>query len=208
MEGSADAAASHHELDPGVYAAALERMYSYSKIPAVLNRPGIHGHLYDRMVAAGVTPSYPRPAPPSRSGEYATIVVGLTVVFLFATAFDQLSTNLEADRHPTETAIMWHIAIGAADPSALAQLADLRSKAGHIDQAAVFYQAAVELDGSFEYRAKLAIPLSALGRCDDALEEYTETEDILKDCSGGGPAERSAQRAAASAIGRCSSSHT
>ena len=207
MEGSADAAASRHELDQGVYAAALERIYSDSKIPAVLRSPGAHGHLYDRMIAAGVTPNFGRPAPPSRSREYAALAVGLALVLLFFVALDKWASNADAGRHPTETAIMYRMAIGAGTP-ALAQLADLRSNEGHIDQAAILYAAAVELDDSFVYRAKLAIALSALGRCDDAVDEWTETEYLLKECSCEEPAWRSVMRAAKSAVRSCSRSHT
>jgi Zn-dependent protease with chaperone function len=208
MEGVADAAASHHELDSGVYAAALERIYTASNVPAVLGSRGTHGHLYDRMLAAGITPTYPRPAPPSRPRQYAPLAAGLGVLLLFSFAFDRWSTKAAAGKHPTETAIMLRMAIGAAGPSALAQLADLRSSEGRIDQAAVLYQAAVDLSGSLLYRAKLAIALSALGRCDDALEEWTETEDLLQACSCGGRATRSAVSAAKSAVRNCSSTHT
>jgi hypothetical protein len=100
------------------------------------------------------------------------------------------------------------MAMGAIGTSALAQLADLRSNDGHIDQAAIFYEAAVELDDSFVYRAKLAIALSALGRCDDALEEWTETEALRKECSCEESAARSVVRAAKSAVRTCSPSHS
>ena len=73
LEGVADTAASHHQLDSGVYAAALERIYIASNMPAVLGSRGTHGHLYDRMLAAGVTPTYPRPAAPSRPRQYVPL---------------------------------------------------------------------------------------------------------------------------------------
>jgi Zn-dependent protease with chaperone function len=204
MEGSADTAASRHELDQGVYAAALERLYSDSKIPAVLRSPGAHGHLYDRMVAAGATPNYERPAPPSRSREYAALAVGLTLVLLFSAALEQWSRNATVNRHLSETAVMYRMATGVLGTSALARLGDLRSNEGHIDQAAIFYEAAVELDDSFVYRAKLTIALSALGRCDDAVDEWTETEYLLKECSCEELADRSILRAAKSAVRSCS----
>ena len=93
-------------------------------------------------------------------------------------------------------------------PSALAGLADLRSSEGRIDQAVIFYRAAADLSGSLLYSAKLVIALSALGRCDDALEEWRETEDLLKECSCGDRATLSAASAAKSAVRNCSSTHT
>lgn len=53
------------EGDPHTYAIALERIYEANGIPAVMrDKGGLHGHLYDRLLALGVTPSYPRPLPP------------------------------------------------------------------------------------------------------------------------------------------------
>jgi hypothetical protein len=208
MEDAADTAASHHELDSGVYAAALERMYAASNLPAVLGSRRTHGHLYDRMLMAGVTPTYARPAPPSRPRQYVPLAVGMALLVLSSFAFDRWSTKAATGQHPTETTIMLRMVIGAAGPSDLAELADLRSNEGRVDQAAILYEAAVNLTGSFLYSAKLAIALSALGRCDDALQELTETEDLLKECSCGGRATRSAVRAAKTAVLSCSSSHT
>lgn len=51
--------------DPAVYARALEKVYRANQTPAVLGRWGrVHPNLYDRMMAAGVVPSYPRPKKP------------------------------------------------------------------------------------------------------------------------------------------------
>ena len=67
MEVRADAAAHGAEADPGVYGAALTRLYEVNLTPAVLsNRRRSHPALYDRLVAAGTPPPYPRPAPPDR----------------------------------------------------------------------------------------------------------------------------------------------
>ena len=67
MEKRADSIATAHATDGAVYASALEKIYRANHLPAVT--PGkrqTHPHLYDRMLAAGITPSYPRPAAPSR----------------------------------------------------------------------------------------------------------------------------------------------
>ena len=61
MEERADAHA--HEDDPATYARALEALHRVNGIPAVLSRPP-HPDLYDRMVAAGVEPDWPRPEKP------------------------------------------------------------------------------------------------------------------------------------------------
>ena len=62
LEMRADRLAQAHELDPGTYARALERLYQDSLLPAVeAKERATHPHLYDRLLAAGVTPDFPRP---------------------------------------------------------------------------------------------------------------------------------------------------
>jgi Zn-dependent protease with chaperone function len=63
LETRADAMAKANEEDAGTYARALTRLYEDNLAPAVMakNRAS-HPHLYDRLLAAGVTPDFPRPA--------------------------------------------------------------------------------------------------------------------------------------------------
>lgn len=64
MEHRADDAAIAG-ADPVHYAHALEKLYEANQMPAVMRSNSmVHPHLYDRMLAAGVTPDYPRPARP------------------------------------------------------------------------------------------------------------------------------------------------
>ena len=67
MERRADKAATANEGDAGTYARALAQLYQDNLVPAVGARP-THPHLYDRMLAAGVAPDFPRPAPARRMG--------------------------------------------------------------------------------------------------------------------------------------------
>ena len=67
MEKRADALALNEQTQEGVYARALEKIYRENMIPAVnVNDKQTHPHLYDRMISAGITPGYPRPAKPNR----------------------------------------------------------------------------------------------------------------------------------------------
>lgn len=68
MEKRADRVASAADTGNAVYAHALEKIYRANHLPAVLGKRTLRPHpdLYDRMLAAGVTPDYPRPAPPPR----------------------------------------------------------------------------------------------------------------------------------------------
>jgi Zn-dependent protease with chaperone function len=49
-----------------VYGAALEKLYRDAGIPAS-RAAGAHPSLYDRLLAAGIEPDYPRPRPPART---------------------------------------------------------------------------------------------------------------------------------------------
>lgn len=88
MEVRADAVGKANEGEAGTYARALEKLYEINLTPAVTRqRRPTHPHLYDRLLAAGLTPDYPRPEPPSRwRGKVAvgfTLVVTLCCVFLW-----------------------------------------------------------------------------------------------------------------------------
>ena len=67
MEIRADATASNQQAEQGVYARTLETLYRESQLPAVTpGKHSTHPHLYDRMLAAGITPEYPRPRAPQK----------------------------------------------------------------------------------------------------------------------------------------------
>jgi Zn-dependent protease with chaperone function len=65
MEIRADKIAVENQFDAAVYAKVLERLYETNQMPAVMpwRSTKIHPDLYDRMLAAGVTPDYPKPKP-------------------------------------------------------------------------------------------------------------------------------------------------
>ncbi len=64
MEHRADSMSVTHAAEGPVYARALERLYEVNQFPAVMAKRHSHPDLYDRMLTAGLTPDYPRPAPP------------------------------------------------------------------------------------------------------------------------------------------------
>jgi Zn-dependent protease with chaperone function len=66
MEKSADRTAREVEVTAAAYARTLEHLHHLNWRPAVLTKKpsGTHPDLYDRMLASGLTPDYPRPAPP------------------------------------------------------------------------------------------------------------------------------------------------
>lgn len=88
MEKRADHVAREGVEDAASYARGLERLHRTNLAPAVL-KPGAaqtHPNLYDRMLAAGVTPDYPRPAVPDNfgwSGTVLTVMTTFTAMYLF-----------------------------------------------------------------------------------------------------------------------------
>ncbi len=65
MEKRADKIVGDFQVDGAIYARALARLYESNGSPAVMSSLStkIHPNLYDRMLAAGVTPDFPRPLP-------------------------------------------------------------------------------------------------------------------------------------------------
>lgn len=87
MEDRADITAIQGATDGAPYARALEKLYIANQVPAVLRgKSTIHPHLYDRMLAAGVTPDYPRPAPPSFMAWPGWVVLLFPLVLMAALA--------------------------------------------------------------------------------------------------------------------------
>lgn len=83
LEHKADRAAITHSPDPAIYAWALERLHRLNLLPVVIaRRLRTHPDLYDRMVAAGVTPEYPRPEPPQTYAWSATILTVLCTLMV------------------------------------------------------------------------------------------------------------------------------
>lgn len=84
LESRADQMAKANEGDAGTYARALTRLYEDNLAPAVSAKErASHPHLYDRLLAAGVTPDFPRPAAARSMAWNGTMFAGL-VGILFA----------------------------------------------------------------------------------------------------------------------------
>jgi hypothetical protein len=83
LEARADRLACAHEPDAGTYARALAKLHEENLIPAVMPRQRSHPDLYDRLLAAGVQPDYPRPKKPSALAFHAlvlSILLGVLIV--------------------------------------------------------------------------------------------------------------------------------
>ena len=74
MEVRADTLACSNEVQDGVFARALIHLSELNLSPAVLpKRMWTHPQVYDRLIAAGITPDFPRPAPPEEKGWHGYI---------------------------------------------------------------------------------------------------------------------------------------
>jgi Zn-dependent protease with chaperone function len=92
LEIRADTIAHAHEADPGTYARALAKLYEDNLVPAVnAKKRATHPHLYDRLLAAGVTPDFPRPAAPapfSWNGLLLSLALGVLAAHLLFSKAD------------------------------------------------------------------------------------------------------------------------
>jgi Zn-dependent protease with chaperone function len=77
MEVRADGMAKAMEDESGTYARALARLYEDRMVPAVMAKSKqTHPDLYERLLAAGVVPDYPRPQPSSSLAWHGRLVAG------------------------------------------------------------------------------------------------------------------------------------
>jgi Zn-dependent protease with chaperone function len=163
MEERADAAA-HADAQP--YARALEKLHQRNLAPAVLGRKGGHPDLYDRMLAAGVTPDWPRPEPPPRNRRSG---IAAFVLVLVSTVGLTLAPTLDAIAHPDARGPLVRGVALHGSPSDVAALGRWHYEHGQFVEALAFYGAAEAMAPTYAlYPAVQASALVALGRCDEA----------------------------------------
>ena len=184
MEERADHAGGAH-ADPGVYAAALEAIYRMNLMPAVMpGRGRAHPHLYDRLLAAGVTPAWPRPAAPSRAAR----IVGMLTAFLVAlgAACAGLAVPALFAIGSGEGTARLRLALGAGRPWDLTEVAQGRFAAGEPAVAARLYAAAAELSPTSAWEpANLSLVLAGLGECEAAARAAREARARVEGATEG-----------------------
>jgi hypothetical protein len=164
------------EPEPGAaaqVALAAERAYEIGLWPVVTsNDPNKRSpDLFDRLVAAGITPSYPRPEPPVARGftpieQIATLAVALLVPAL-----------LLGPQHLTEPELLAHAAI-RADPWDFENLARISVEASRWDRAELYLRADSEVDRKSPFPlAQLARVRAAQGHCREAEQALAEAEE-------------------------------
>lgn len=160
--------------DAGVYARALARTYELNLIPLVLPRPGAHGHLYDRLVAAGRPPAEPRPPPASMPS------LGLRVLLVLPMVLPILALVELRDADPSTAVVAaWQLAIGSRSHRAFAKLGIDCSHHQDYRSAIVCYRAAkVDRPRSVLYTAELAGALAYDKQCDAARTSLGEAVEL------------------------------
>lgn len=158
--------------DALVYASALERVYERNLAPAVMaGAEGTHPHLYDRLVAAGATPAYARPAPPTQQRELALglcVLVGFSVacVVAFGAGKDHLELLAARDHGARAEA-----RVDAGDlPGALSLYADA-ARLSHRDAATWARYAELLARAGECGRARESLPIAEHGERLDAAAE-------------------------------------
>jgi Zn-dependent protease with chaperone function len=178
LEVRADLVGAAHEGEAGTYARALEKIYEENLAPTVM--PGkrqSHPHLYDRLLAAGMEPAYPRPAPPSQWRIALAFGMSLTIVLTSFAGVRFAGAAVLAFVPGKEQALVWCIGMYGGTAWELSRLARLRDQQGKATDAVTLYRAACEVDWeSPSYPANLAIVLAHLNRCAEAEQALEEAE--------------------------------
>ena len=94
----AHGAHGHGHEESETYARALEKVYERNLVPAVMPGKRMHPDLYDRMIAAGAQPSYPRPAKPKLRPRLLLAGFSALVIALACTAIGVPLRTLARDR--------------------------------------------------------------------------------------------------------------
>ncbi len=171
QEAHADANAADEEC----YAQALEALYRANGTPAVLRRQGTHPHLYDRLLAAGRTPDYPRPEPPASS--FGALAVILVFSLLATIAGANILYEAPQGWLGPERAAVWRLSAGSVGAdSDLASIASIRIRNGD-PSGDVLYDAAEDLAQRPSFIVSRRVSeLAAVGRCEDARAHFTRIE--------------------------------
>jgi Zn-dependent protease with chaperone function len=199
-EEDADRCAFRSAADSAVFARALEAIHRVNLIPAVLTKgQAMHPHLYDRLIAADVTPAFPRPAPPAHGSPVLLTMLGYGV-FLACAFLGSKNVPLWIGALGGEQARLWCRAVVEQTYPAYA-LNDLARSVWQSDgpaSAIPFYAAAAELDDSPWWPALAAQAAAAGGRPDDAATFLDEARGRAR--SHGPGSWDDAVRAAADAL--------
>jgi len=95
-------------VDPQPYTRSMLKLHEANTMPAVMPEPQTHPHLYDRLLAGGIQPDFPRPAPPKRTkpllaaglAAFVAVVLMLALLIALGVSRDPALSALELARLP------------------------------------------------------------------------------------------------------------
>jgi Zn-dependent protease with chaperone function len=177
LESRADDVAHQHQLETEAYARALFRLYEADALPAAHSNHGSHPQLYDRLVAVGMQPDFPRPKPPAR------VWVAIPLLALFAVIFFAINAR---ERHADEPSALRLALFGGAayDMSLWATVAQ---NANNAPAEIALREAALREDpDNRPLQAELLAALLRHGKCDSTMPwtEGKSTSALLAACGG------------------------
>lgn len=175
MEVQADHAAMEASQEL-LYATALEKIHEENLIPGH-QRGGVHPSLYDRMVKAGRTPDWPRPALPVFGGMWA--MLGIYAMTLIAAVFAHVMawTFLEG-----QDLYVFNLLEGRTEAWTLSKMASIVES---MNDALVLYREAETLDEHNPYFSSIyAFSLADMGYCEEAKAAVSRADVRLKSWEG------------------------
>lgn len=98
LEKRADRVEREAIVDPAPYMRSLLSLYEANLAPAVMPGAQSHPHLYDRLLAGGIQPDFPRPRPPSRAkpllSALAATIIAVVLMFMMVLALGVIQNLL------------------------------------------------------------------------------------------------------------------
>jgi Zn-dependent protease with chaperone function len=178
MEERADRMVREVAPDPRVYATALERIHERGLVPVVRGARGeAHPDLYDRMLAAGQEPDYPRPKPARSHIVAATLFLTLAAL---PPIFLRFHLDSIADWVGDESGYLTELALTGSGARELSLAAIDALAAQDVARAVVLQRAAASIDDDDpEAALDLAQYLIAAVRCDEAASAADEARSRL-----------------------------
>lgn len=170
MESEADRTAIEHSHETEALGKALLKMYMVGLIPANVRRDR-HPPLYDRLVASGITPDFPRDDVHRTTRGGLGMVAGLLVVVALA---------IVASLHLRDGGTGSHVGIGLSmrPAEALTAVGYAEADGGRYDIALAYLDAAVD-EGDVGAEVYRVWALAGAGRCDEARDAQASVRPVI-----------------------------
>jgi Zn-dependent protease with chaperone function len=165
LEHRADRFAGESGESSAAYARAIEHLYRAALMPAVLGGTNSHPDLYDRMLAAGVEPDFPRPDPPPRSSGWWALTAPVALVALGLLVLVAILNQPLAWSHGR------YLRLAVAGPKATSNLARSLARQGEHPIAILLLESLSATGRATQHsRLKLARTLAEAGCCARAAD--------------------------------------